>query len=121
MTIAKTKKIDLSYIYDISDGDREFIKEMLETFLKITPENINEIEVAQKNNNWKEVGRLAHKLKPTLMLIGDESLSKKINNLEKDAKNEVDTSQLPAKISEIKELCEFSVSDIKDLLKTDTY
>jgi len=117
----KSKKIDLSYIYDIADGDREFIKEMFETFLKITPDIIQQIELAQSDKNWKEVGRLAHKIKPTLMLIGDETLSKKIYELEKEAKQGINTFELSDKFYKIKELCSSTIDDIKELIKTDTY
>ena len=82
--ITKTNTLDLAYIYNISDHDREFIKEMLCTFLKITPTALDGIKKAYASQNLKEVARLAHRIKPTLMLIGNSDLSKKIKDSDFD-------------------------------------
>lgn len=117
----KIKSLDLSYIYEISDHDRDFIKELLVTFLKITPISLDEIKKAQAKNNWKEVGRIAHKVKPTIMLIGDELLSKKIKTIEQEAKQEANLDLLPNLILELDELCKHTISEIKELVETDRF
>lgn len=119
--VSKSNKLDLSYIYEISDGDREFIKEMLETFLRITPEAFEDMVASGKSGNWKEVGRLAHKIKPTIMLLDDDVLSKMIKNLEHEAKQEINLEGLLDKIQETKAFCDQIVSEIGSLIQTDSY
>lgn len=119
--ITKTNTLDLAYIYNISDHDREFIKEMLVTFLKITPASLDDIQKAQTAKNWKEVGRLAHKIKPTLMLIGNDDLSKKIKKLELEAKQESNVKNIHSLVSEIDGQCRQTVSEIQELIDTDRY
>ena len=123
MTTPQLKHIplDLSYIYEISDHDRDFIKEMLLTFLKITPESLDQIETAKNADNWKEVGRVAHKIKPTIMLIGNDVLTKQIKKLEQDAKHERNLDNIPMLISEINTLGRRIVAEITDLIKTDRF
>ncbi len=115
------REVDLTYINNISDGDRAFIKEMLETFLKITPVALQEITAASDTQNWKEVGRIAHKIKPTLMLIGDNMLSKMFKKLEVDGKNKLRTEQIPEKVAKINTLCNQTLDSIREIIDTESY
>ena len=113
--------LDMSYLYEISDNDREFVKDMIDTIVKNTPDGIKEIRVAADKNNWKEVGRLVHKFKPSLLLLNIDSVSKHIRVLETNAKEEIN---LDDAITQLKELEEYSAIIIHELateIKEGTY
>ena len=114
-------RIDLDYMYTISDGDRDFIKEMLETFIKTTPKSINSINKSFEQKQWKEVARVAHKIKPSFYLLGIDELTKLIREIEFIAKNEEEPGQLTAKISLLNQYSLDVLVDIDELLSTGQY
>ena len=114
-------KIDLDYIYTISEGDRDFIKEILETFVKITPESIDAINDSLEQKQWKEVARVAHKIKPSILLLGIDELTKLIKEIEHMAKNQEELDQLTTKISLLNQYSLDVLADIDELLSTGQY
>jgi len=62
--------IDLTYLNEISGGDKEFIAEMIETFLEETPKDIAELEKLLATENWAGIGLVAHKLKSSIKMFG---------------------------------------------------
>lgn len=114
-------KVDLDYIYTISDNDRDFIKEMLTTFVKITPESIDAINNALETKNWKEMARLAHKIKPSILLLGIDEFSNLIREIEKISKNEIDLNSISVKVSQLNKYSLEVLADIDDLLTNGRY
>lgn len=114
-------KIDLDYIYTISDGDREFIKEILETFVKITPESIDTINDSLDQKQWQEIARVAHKIKPSILLLGIDQLTNLIKEIEQMAKKQEELDQLTTKISLLNQYSLDVLADIDELLSTGRY
>jgi HPt (histidine-containing phosphotransfer) domain-containing protein len=114
-------KINLDYIYTISDGDRDFIREILETFVKITPGSIDAINESLEQKQLKEVARMAHKIKPSILLLGIEELTKLIKEIEHMAKNQEELDQLTIKISLLNQYSLDVLADIDELLSTGRY
>ena len=114
-------KVDLDYIYNISDNDRDFIKEMLTTFVKITPGSVDGINNAFETKNWKEIGRIAHKIKPSILLLGIDEFSNMVRELEYITKNEIDMDSISVKISLLNKYSLEALADIDDLLSTGRY
>ncbi len=79
-------KINLSYLNEISDGDTDFISSILVTFLEETPKDIANITTAIEEQNIDQVGKLAHKNKSTLHLLGLASLKDLAFKIEQGAK-----------------------------------
>ncbi len=114
-------KVDLDYIYTISDNDREFIKDMLTTFVKITPGSIDGINQALENNNWKEISRITHKIKPSILLLGIDEFSALIRDIENATKNNPDRAVIEKKVGLLNQYSMEVLSDIDELLSTETY
>ncbi|WP_420581156.1 Hpt domain-containing protein [Reichenbachiella sp.] len=113
--------LDLSYLYEISDHDREFIYEMIMTIVKNTPEMLSDIEREGKAENWEQVGRLMHKLKPSLLLLNIDNLSAHIRELEGNAKAPRNMELIPKQIAELRELCDIILKELNDLIKSDQF
>ena len=62
--------LDLSYLNEISGGDNDFINDILTTFLEEMPKDMEQIETAIQNNDNDLIGKMAHKTKATLQLLG---------------------------------------------------
>ncbi len=79
-------KVDFSYLEKVSGNNKSFIKEIAEAFLKSIPTSIQELNKYSDNENWIELARVAHKIKPSITLLGVHNLKDKIVKLEEEAK-----------------------------------
>jgi len=80
-------KIDLTYLRNISAGDNNLIKEMLEVFIEQVPEFTKNLEEAIKNKDIKVIAAIAHKAKSSAQIVGLNGLAESLKNLEHDALN----------------------------------
>ncbi|MEZ5041051.1 MAG: response regulator [Saprospiraceae bacterium] len=63
-------QIDLKYLKEFSGGDLYFIRDMLETYITEAPLTMQKIQVAVEKENWKEVYKGIHKMKPSFIMLG---------------------------------------------------
>jgi PAS domain S-box-containing protein len=70
----KAKLYDLSYLKTISGDNREFIREMVQTFVQSVPVLLVDLENAMNHSDWIKVSRIAHQIKPSLTLMGIHQL-----------------------------------------------
>ena len=73
-TVEAGTTINLSYLMDLSNGDVHFVMAILEAFLSEVPASLQDLELLVKQNNWDQVSKLAHKLKPNFAMLGLKSL-----------------------------------------------
>ncbi|GAB5409976.1 MAG: hypothetical protein BalsKO_23410 [Balneolaceae bacterium] len=62
--------IDLSYLEDITGGDKEMMVEMLDLFIEDIPKQVSLIEETIRQKELSNLAAESHKLKPTLQYIG---------------------------------------------------
>ena len=63
-------KYNLSKVYALSDNDPEFVNQILTLFVTEVPEDLKKIKEGINNKDHKQAYAFAHKIKPTLDLIG---------------------------------------------------
>jgi signal transduction histidine kinase/DNA-binding response OmpR family regulator len=84
--IESSKKInppvDLDYLKEITDGNKEFIKEMIEIFLKESPVMIEKMSVAFSQKNWVVLSNVAHKYRSSCLVMGMNNAAKIAGNIE---------------------------------------
>jgi PAS domain S-box-containing protein len=98
----KNNKVDFSYLENVSGNNKSFIREIAEAFIKSIPASIQELDQHSENENWTELARVAHKIKPSITLLGVHNLKDKIVKLEEVAKlhkNPWQINQLSKEIS----------------------
>lgn len=78
---------DLSYLDEISGGDQDFIKEIVDLFIKQMPESIKTMRDALANEDPVTIGETAHKAKPSAIYIGNKTLEENLRTLQ-ELKNE---------------------------------
>ena len=86
--------LDLTYLNQISDGDKEFINDILKTFLEEMPKDIKQIEDGLNSNNNALIGKMAHKSKATLHLLGLEDLKNFALNIEQTIKKDTNHPEI---------------------------
>lgn len=86
-------KVNLEFLHTVCDGDEDFIRSIIQTFVEDAPHILQRLILHAKDSNWTEAGLAAHQLKPSLQFIGlDDTLSnvKKIERCCQEP-SEVDT------------------------------
>ena len=78
-----------STIESISKDNPAFLEKMIAMFVDIVAKDFNVLKVAAANNDWHEVGQIAHKLKSTLGNMGVTSLLPYIVELEAETGDKV--------------------------------
>jgi len=79
--------LDLTFLKEISDGDQDFINDVLNTFLDEMPKDIAQMNQAVADQDIVMIGRMAHKTKSTLQTLGLfelKELALKIEQLSKE-------------------------------------
>ncbi len=97
--------VDLSYLKDISDNDEEFVKEMIQSFMENSPLMITQIKKAADNLDWEEVGKIAHKIKPSIVFMGINSIKDVVETIESNGLKNKNTDKIPSLIEKLEAAC----------------
>lgn len=103
-------KYNLSKVYALSDNDPEFVSEILTLFVTEVPEDLMQIKEGIKKKDHKHAYAYAHKIKPTLDLLGLNVAFEEILQIEAWTKAE-------GKKKEIKETFKSVKTQINDAIK----
>ena len=78
-------KIDLSYLREMSGGNKELILEMISIFSTQVKEFSSEMEHLLANQQYELLGKLAHKAKSSVSIMGLNDLAVRLKDLELSA------------------------------------
>jgi len=81
-------KIDLKYLFDFSNGDSDFVRDMVATFIKDTPSSFQLLHTAFAEQNWETVSKTAHRLKPNYMMLGMKEQQATAFQIEQETKKD---------------------------------
>lgn len=74
--------VDLDYLKEISDGNIEFIREMIDIFKKESPLMIEKMHLAFAQNNWSTLSKVAHKYRSSCLVMGMNNAAKIAGRIE---------------------------------------
>lgn len=86
---------DLSEIKEMSGNDQDFIRELIELFVKNNTEYLQEVNNAFAQKDWERVKFFAHKIKPSILVIHATVLKQPILDLNEFAGKEINLDQVP--------------------------
>jgi HPt (histidine-containing phosphotransfer) domain-containing protein len=73
---------NLSYLSEISRGDRDFMKKMVDLFIEQVPASLIDINEAFLKTDFPKVKTLAHKAKSSIDTLGIAKIQNEIKELE---------------------------------------
>lgn len=76
--------INLNFLKEFSEGNKQFEKEMIELFLDQVPKDIADLDKAFKESDTLVIKQIAHKLKPSMSLLGLLTIAEDFNFIEKN-------------------------------------
>jgi len=90
----RSDKVDFSYLEKVSGNDKDFVREIADAFINSIPGSIQELNGYLENEDWIGLARVAHKIKPSITLLGVHNLKDKIVKLEEEAKLQRNPQQI---------------------------
>ena len=106
-------KYNLSKVYALSDNDPLFVKQILILFVTEVPEDLKKIKEGINNKDHKQAYAFAHKIKPTLDLIGLNVAFEEILQVEAWTKVEGRKKDIIETFKSIKKRVKEAVKEIK--------
>ena len=118
VTIIERKGIvNLEYLKDISCGNQNFEKEMIEIFISKVIIDVEKLEKALYSNDFKIVKRTAHELISSIPIVGLDNLESQLKSIEKEAGHKVINDETIEKFEEIKACILYCIPDLNEILK----
>jgi two-component system, sensor histidine kinase len=104
---------DLGKLESISRGDYTFIKKVLGIFVDQTPSAIQEIKLTGSTGDYETMGKIAHRIKPSLDNLGIKTMFQVIRDIEKYEETGGEKSELRDKIILLEETVMKVIEELK--------
>ncbi|MFN7100736.1 MAG: Hpt domain-containing protein [Flavobacterium sp.] len=104
---------NLSKVYALSDNDPEFVNEILTLFVTEVPEDMIQIKEGIKKKDHKHAYAYAHKIKPTLDLLGMNVAFEEILQIEAWTKTEGKKKDIKETFKSVKSQVNEAIKEIK--------
>ena len=112
----KLQNANLDYVEEISGGDNEFKKELIQIFIKQIPEFIENMNKYLTGNNLPDLAKEAHTAKSSVLIFKMEETGKILKKIQLSAEsNELDS--IPELIEIVKADMENASKQLLSLLK----
>jgi HPt (histidine-containing phosphotransfer) domain-containing protein len=110
-------KTDLTYLREMSGGNRELIKEMITIFNGQVKEFTDAMDMHLEKKEYELLGKLAHKAKSSITIMGLEELAKELKNLENLARDGRETEKYAGIISLFKQETQIAIEELNGVLQ----
>ncbi|MBQ0908155.1 histidine kinase [Flavobacterium sp. F-328] len=104
---------NLSKVYALSDNDAEFVNEILTLFVTEVPADMVQIKEGIKKKDHKHAYAYAHKIKPTLDLLGMNVAFEEILQIEAWTKTEGKKKDIKETFKSVKNQVNEAIKEIK--------
>jgi HPt (histidine-containing phosphotransfer) domain-containing protein len=101
----------------MSNGDPDLIKEMIEIFNKQVDELSKEMQDLLDNKEYETLGKVAHKAKTSVAIMGMNDLSQELKELELNAKDLKNTDSYQDSVDNFRIETEEAVKELNEFLK----
>ena len=109
--------VDLSYLNEMSEGDSTLIKEMIDIFFSQVDEFIELMNNYLDKKEYENLGKIAHKAKSSIAIMGMNELANDLKTLEIIAKNGEKIEQYPKYIAKFENQCQLAIQELKEIYK----
>lgn len=112
----KLQKANLDYIEEISGGDNDFKKELIEIFINQIPDFISNMNKYLAENNLPDLAKEAHTAKSSVLIFKMEETGKTLKRIQLNAENN-ELDAIPEMIEIVKEEMENASAELSIILK----
>lgn len=111
------KLYDLTYLNELSQGDESFTQQIIEAFLVMAEQSIEQLRLAQAGNDIAVVRKIAHKIKPTLANFQVTSIKSLIDKLNQADSGSINEAELKMDVDKVIDILTTIQKGLKDELK----
>ena len=104
---------NLAKVYEISSNDADFAQQIVELFLQEVPAEVKNIKHGIKAKDYKQTYAAAHKIKPTLDLLGMDLAFEDVNQIMTWTKSEGKKKEIIEVYKLLKERVSLSSKEMK--------
>ena len=112
------EQADMAYLMDLSSGNTQLIKEILQLFVKQTPPDMELLSAYIQQEDWEKAYKQAHHIKPTLAYVGANQMRQELQEIEDLAKNRRDLDSIPTKLATLMPRLEVLYRELDAYLET---
>ncbi|MBN1987957.1 MAG: Hpt domain-containing protein [Bacteroidales bacterium] len=110
------KVIDLNYLKEMSEGSNELMVELISMFLKQVPLFQEQLKMLHETKEFITLGKLAHKIKSSVAMMGMNELATDMKTLEDIAKREVEIEKYAVLINKFNTVSTEAVTELTQVL-----
>ncbi|MFZ9846554.1 MAG: Hpt domain-containing protein [Flavobacteriales bacterium] len=114
--MGKYHHIDLNYLNDLSLGSKDFMDDLIISFIKTTPDAISKMQECVVQQDWQQVGGIAHKLKTSFSFMGMEKMVEVSKTLQDLGLNNKELDKIPALVEEVVKEYPLAEAELKEEL-----
>lgn len=111
------KHINLDVLKEISDGSNDLMRDLIFLFISQVPVFSEQLDFYCKSGDYTSLGKLAHKIKSSVSMMGISELSSDMKKLEQLAQEKKDVTKYPEFIERFKQISTEAVSELNDILQ----
>lgn len=108
---------NLKFLEEISGGDKEKLKYMMEAFIAEAPKYMEKIKEAHVSRDFDALHRVSHALKPLYLSIGAEKATLILKNIENYSRSAFYRELIPVEIQELDKINKEICQDLKYLMQ----
>ncbi|MGV3761656.1 Hpt domain-containing protein [Parapedobacter sp.] len=112
------EQADLTYLMDLSSGNTQLIREILELFIKQTPVDVALLAAYVEQEDWEHAYKQAHHIKPTLAYVGANPMRQELQEIEDDAKHRQNVDAIAGKLATMLPRLDVLYGELRAYLKT---
>lgn len=107
-----TAKINMEEAKRLSNGDEQFLKEMVELFVKSVNNGIQEVQKFAEKQDYKNIAEMCHKMASPCKHFHANDLYAAIKKLEESAKNKAPWAEISKEVSQL----ETEIDEVNNIL-----
>ncbi|MEN2281463.1 PAS domain S-box protein [Algoriphagus sp. SE2] len=115
--IEQADRYSLDELVAISKGNSEFIKKMIETFQTSTLISLEQAKKAFKENDFVQVRKLAHKIKPSIKMLRIHEVSDEVIEIEKQIEEQKKSQRMIYLMDHLDQVLHWVANDLKSKYK----
>ncbi len=96
--------MNLEYLEELSAGDPDFKKELIDIFIKQVPEFVSNMGKFYTNEDWQNLAKEAHTAKSSVLIFGMEETGNALKKIQLQAEEKKTDEILPLINKSIQEL-----------------
>jgi HPt (histidine-containing phosphotransfer) domain-containing protein len=106
---------DLTYLNNMSGGSPEIVKEMIGIFIEQANEYVRDMQLHLDNKDYLALGKLAHKAKSSISIMGMTDLAADMKTLELLTKDNNEVETYPAFVEKFIVQTNEAMIELKDI------